>query len=123
MPIAITERNAIAAQPLQRAINAQLLRVIHLQPRPGNFNQIPVAPVPRPEDCGSICMTDSVGFGIGLASSGITACAGAGGLPWTVWGLGHSLNIGVGFGLSIAGALPGLACSAGLGLWAYQHAK
>ena len=116
MPIAITERNVIAARPLQ-------LRVIYLQPRPGNFNQMPVAPVPRPQDCGDMCMDDIVGFSIGLTTSGILACAGAGALPWAVWGLGYKLNVGIGFGMSIAGAIPGLVSASGTAVWACKYAE
>ena len=123
MPIAITERNAIAAQPLQqRAIAAQPrplpMQIIYLQ---GNFNQLPVAPVPKPTDCASGLLTNDAGFGIGLASSGVLGCVGAGVTPWIAAGAGYTLSLATAFGFGVVGALPGLACAAGVTAWGYTN--
>ena len=120
MPIAITERNAINVQPLQqRAIAAQPrpMRIIYLQPSVGNFNQMPVAPVPAPTDCASRLMTNDAGFYIGLAATGLTGCVGAAAGPWIAHGLGYALTTGPTFAFGMAGATPGLACASGVALW------
>ena len=116
MPVEIASiQTTVTTQPVAGQLNT-------LDER-GNFNQISVAQVPKPEDCGTQFMSEKIGFCIGICGSGAIAIAGVGLVPWTVWSLGKTLTLASSFSFGVTGALPGLACVAGTTAWFIKDKK
>ena len=116
MPVEIASaQRVVSEQPIAGQLNT-------LDER-GNFNQISVAPVPAPTDCGTKLLSEKIGFCIGICSSSATAFTGVFGLPGAIYGLGKTLTLASSFSFGVTGALPGLACVAGTTAWYVKDKK